>query len=99
MKMPDFSRDSVREVQTHILDHILHEGRIGVSVVSISRNGWQLVPDAPLDIVLSEMYSTLEWFLRCFILVVCSTGNYASQPDGKGGLRTTIRHCTCREEW
>ncbi|KAK3171321.1 hypothetical protein OEA41_003405 [Lepraria neglecta] len=90
IKMPDFRRDSVKEDHPHILDHIQHEGRSGVSVVSISWNGRQLVPYAPLDIVLSEMYSTLEWFLRYCILVVCSAGNYANHPDGKGGLRTTI---------
>ena len=90
VKMPDFRRDSVKEVQPRILDHIQHECRNGVSVVSISWNGRQLVPDAPLDIVLSEMYSTLQWFLRYCILVVCSAGYYANQPDGKGGLQATI---------
>ena len=89
VKMPNFRRDSVKEVQPHILDYIQHKSRNGVSVVSISWNGRQLVPDAPLDIVLSEMYSTLQWFLR-YCIVLCSAGNYANQPDGKGGLRTMI---------
>ena len=63
VKMPDFKRESVKEVQPHILDHIQHESRNGVSVVSISWNSRQLVPDAPLGIVLSEMYST---FSHCY---------------------------------